>query len=162
MVEIDPIDDADERDDRTGCLARPGRAMSRKNATRCVGSSSVARTSSFRPRTVIVASAGGAQVAHPVDLAPGGPDPAPADDLDDRDGRGARQAALPAADGDEPVEAQRDAGAQQGLGDRGEERDPARRAGGAPPDSDRRHLRWLLLAIDGSGVTQRTREKART
>ncbi len=35
-------------------------------------------------------AAGGAQVAHPLNLATGGPHPAPARDLDDRHGRGAR------------------------------------------------------------------------
>ena len=72
-------------------------------------------------------AAGRAQVAHPVDLAPRGPDPAPARDVDDRQRRGARQAALAAANGDEPVEAHRNASGQQELGDRAEERDPPRR-----------------------------------
>jgi hypothetical protein len=57
-------------------------------------------------------SAGGAQIAHLLDIAPGSPDPTPARDLDDRQGRGARQAALPAANGDEPIEAQRNASGQ--------------------------------------------------
>jgi hypothetical protein len=42
-----PIDSANEPDNRTVYLARRPRT-SRKNPTRCVGSSSVARTSSFR------------------------------------------------------------------------------------------------------------------
>src|SRR5918999_1712672 len=91
-----------------------GPRTSRKNPTRSVASSSVALTSSFRRRTVIVArraarrlrtqwtSPQGAQIQR-----------LPETSMIAR--RGARQAALPTADGDEPVEAHRDASGDQGL-----------------------------------------------
>ena len=55
IVEIDPVDDADERSGRTGCRARPGRG--RRGRTRPAGRGPARSrvTSSVRPRTVIVA-----------------------------------------------------------------------------------------------------------
>src|SRR5262249_23221477 len=63
-------------------------------------------------------ASGGAQVAHPLDVAPWGPDPAPAADPDNRHRRGTRPAAPPASDGDESVDAQRDASGQEEPADR--------------------------------------------
>ena len=99
----------------SGIRRASGPRTSRKNPMRCVASSSVALTCSFaapeRDRRV----AGRAQIADPVDLAPGRPDPTPTRDLDDRHGCGAKHAARPAANRDEPVETQRNAGGQGGT-----------------------------------------------
>jgi len=57
-------------------------------------------------------AAGSAQIAYPVDFAPGCPDPAPVRGLDDRYGRGAWQAAPAATNGDESIGTQRNTGGQ--------------------------------------------------
>src|SRR5688572_24092811 len=119
MSDIHSIDEADEGDaerdascQRTKDVAKEGHSLRRVQ---------LRRPDLFLPApNVDRRAARSAQVAHPVDLAPRRPDEPPAGCLDDRDGRGARLAALPAADRDEPVEAQWNAGRQEELQDRAE------------------------------------------
>jgi hypothetical protein len=54
IIQVDTIGDLNELDTE-GARRASGPRTSRKKATRCVSSSSVAPTSSFRRRTVIVA-----------------------------------------------------------------------------------------------------------
>jgi hypothetical protein len=119
-----------------------GPRTSRKNLTRSAGSSSVARTSSFRPRPVMVARPAARRLRTQWTSPPGGPHPTPARDLDDRQGGRARYARFPAADDDEPIEAHRNPSGQKGLEDRVEERDPPGDAGGADQIA---HLRRSFL-----------------
>jgi hypothetical protein len=105
-------------------------------------------------------AAGSAQVADPLDVAPGGPDPAPPRDFDDGHGRSARQAALPAANGDEPVEAHRNASGQQNLGNRAPERDPRWR--GCVPTNAIAHVRDSFVPRSVRRATQVTGKRART
>jgi hypothetical protein len=102
MVEIDTIDDANEPDTerhgsgvRTEDVAKEANSLCRVQ----LGRAHFLFPAAHRDRR----AAGSAQIAHPLDLAPGGPDPTPASYLNDRQRRGARQAALPAANGDEPI-----------------------------------------------------------
>ena len=66
---------------------------------------------------------GGAEVTHPVDLAPRRPDEPPAIHPDNGDGRAAKDAALPAANHDEPIRAERHPSLEKELQDRSEESD---------------------------------------
>jgi hypothetical protein len=123
MVEIDTIDDANEPDTerhvsgvRTEDVAKEANSLCRVQ----LGRAHFLFPAAHRDRR----AAGSAQVAHPLDLAPGGPDPTPASYLNDRQGRGARQAALPAANGDEPIGTDRYASDQKELQDWAEEPDP--------------------------------------
>jgi hypothetical protein len=123
MVEIDTIDDANEPDtERYASRVRTEDVAKEAN--------SLCRVQLGRPYLVFPAAhrdsraAGSAQIAHPLDLAPGGPDPTPASYLNDRQRRGARQAALPAANGDQPIGTHRYASDQKELQDWAEEPDP--------------------------------------
>src|SRR5215216_1821010 len=102
MVEIDTVGDANEPDTeryasrvRTEDVAEEANSLCRVQ----LGGGYFFLPAAYRDRR----TAGSAQIAHPLDLAPGGPDPTPAFYLNDRQWRGAGQAALPAANGDEPV-----------------------------------------------------------
>jgi hypothetical protein len=102
MVEIDTVDDANEPDTerhasrvRTEDVAKEADSLCRVQ----LGRAHFLFPAAHRDRR----AAGSAQIAHPLDLAPGGPDPTPASYLNDRQRRGARQAALPAANGDQPI-----------------------------------------------------------
>jgi hypothetical protein len=102
MVEIDTVDDANEPDTerhgsrvRTEDVAKEADSLCRVQ----LGRAHFLFPAAHRDRR----ATGRAQIAHPLDLAPGSPDPTPAAYLDDRQRRGARQAALPAANGDEPI-----------------------------------------------------------
>jgi hypothetical protein len=123
MVEIDTIDDANEPDTernasrvRTEDVAKEANSLCRVQLGRAYFFSPAAH----RDRR----AAGGAEIAHPLDLAPGGPDPAPASYLNDRQGRGARQAAVPATNGEEPIGTHRHASDQKELQDSAEDPDP--------------------------------------
>src|SRR5262249_47724825 len=123
MVEIDPIDDANEVDSERDASRERTKDVAKEPNSLC-------RVQLGRSCFFIPAAHGdrraacSAQIAHPLDLPPGGPDPTPAGGPDDRHRRSARQAALPAANGDEPIEAQRNASGQKELGDWVEEGDP--------------------------------------
>jgi hypothetical protein len=123
MVEIDTIDDANEPDTeryasrvRTEDVAKEANSLCRVQLGRAYFFFPAAHGDGR--------AAGSAQIAHPLDLAPGGPDPTPASYLNDRQRRGARQAALPAANGDEPIGTHRYASDQKELQDWAEEPDP--------------------------------------
>jgi hypothetical protein len=116
MVEIDPIDDANEPDTersasrvRTEDVAKEANSLCRVQ----LGRAYFLFPAAHRDRR----AAGSAQIAHPLDLAPGGPDPTPASYLNDRQRRGAGQAAVPAANGDEPIGTHRYANDQKELQD---------------------------------------------
>src|SRR6266508_2401993 len=124
MAEIDTIDDANEpgteRDasrEGTKDVAKEPQSLRRVQ----LGRAYFFFPAAHRDRR----AAGSAQIAHPVDLAPGRPDITPASDLNDRQRGDARQAALPAANGDEPIGPHRHASDQQELEDGGEEPDPS-------------------------------------
>jgi len=124
IVEIDTIDDADEPDTeryasraRTEDVAKEANSLCRVQ----LGRADFFFPAAYRDRR----AAGSAQIAHPLDLAPGGPDPTPASYLNDRQRRGARQAALPAANGDQPIGTHRYASDQKELQDWAEEPDPS-------------------------------------
>ena len=114
VVEVDPVDDADELAPN-GMPRATGPRTSRKNATRSAWSSSVAVTSSALRRTVMVAPPAARRLRTQLTSPHGAQTQRLPDDVDDRDRRRAGQAARPAADGDEAVEAQRDAGGQRGA-----------------------------------------------
>ena len=122
IVDIDTVDKADEPDSERNVSRQRAEDVTKvSNTLRRV---ELGRGDFYAPaphRDGCAASR--AQVAHPLDLAPGGPDPTPTPYLNDRQRRGARQAALPAAYGDEPVETQRYASDQQELQDWAEEPD---------------------------------------
>src|SRR6266508_734439 len=158
MVEVDPIDDPNEPDTERDA-SRDGTKRVAKERD------SLRRIQLGRPYLFLPASNGdrraasSAQVAHPMDLAPGRPDPTPAGDVDDRHRRRPRQAALPAPNGEEPVEAQGNAGGQQKPGEWGEESDPPWCLGGAVTSSG--HVRGSFLHRFVRGARQVTRKKAR-
>src|SRR5262245_53293267 len=104
VVEIDTVDDADKPDtERNAARERTEGVAEVPDALRRV---QLGRTDFFRPAPHSDdRAASSAQVAHPLDLAPGGPDPPPASYLNNRQRRGARQAAFPTANSDESVEA---------------------------------------------------------
>jgi hypothetical protein len=113
---------------------------------------------SGKPRTTALAIVdvdGRAQVAHPLDLAPRRPDPAPAVDVDDRQGRGPRLAGLPAGNSEQAVEGHRDASRQERLRDRVEHVDAARRAQGLGHRS--LHSWCRICTVDPVGPTNVTR-----
>jgi hypothetical protein len=123
MVEIDTIGDANEPDTersascvRTEDVAKEANPLCRVQ----LGRAHFFFPAAHRDRR----AAGSAQIAHPLDLAPGSPDPTPASYLNDRQRRGARQATLPAANGDEPIGTHRHASDQKELQDWAEEPDP--------------------------------------
>jgi len=130
MVKIDSVDNANEPDsERKASRERTKDVTKKPNSLRWVQ----LRCSHFflpvvhgdgRPSS-------SAQIANPVNVAPGGPDPTPAQDLDDRQRRGAGQAALPAADGNKPIEAQRNASSQKELEDCAEDPNPPWHPSGA-------------------------------
>jgi hypothetical protein len=145
MVEIDTIDDANEQDterdasgERTKDVAEELDSLRRAQ----LGRSDLFLPSAHRNR----GSARSSQVLHPMDLAPGRPDPPPARDIDDRDWRGARQAALPAANRDEPIEPERHAGDQKELQESAEEPDSPR-----SPDGGGWSGACCLRRIEGHG-----------
>jgi hypothetical protein len=122
MVEIDTIHDANEGDTtRDGPRIRSQDVAEESDALR--------RIELCRDHLLPSAThgdgrpTGGAQIEDPVDLPPGSPDPPPTFDLDDRDCRGAGQAARPTADRDEPIRPKRLARRLQELQDRAEQRD---------------------------------------
>src|SRR5262245_39391877 len=124
-VDIDPVDDANERDteryasgERTKDVAKECNALCRVKLT---------RSDFFFPAADGDGrAAASAQVAHPLDLAPGTPDPPLAGGRDDRHTCGAREAALPAANRDERLRPQRNGSGQQHLKDRGQKLDVRR------------------------------------
>jgi hypothetical protein len=130
MCEIDSIDDPNEPDaeryasrERTKYLAKELSSLSRIQ----LGCDYFLFPVTHRDGR----AARSAKIAHPVDLAPWSPDPAPSRDFDNRQRRGAGQATLPAADGDEPIEAQRNASSQKELENCAEEPNPPWHASGA-------------------------------
>jgi hypothetical protein len=163
IAEINTINDADELDtewnasrERTKDVAEVLNALRRVQ----LGHSDFFCPASRRDGR----AASRAQVTHPLGLAPGGPDPTPASDRNDRQRRGARQATLPAANGDELIEAQRYASIYQELQDWAEDPNP-------PWDTSTRrhcdipnlitHVLVSFLRRFVCGATQKTRKKAR-
>jgi hypothetical protein len=149
IVEIDTIGDANEPDTeryasrvRTEDVAKEGNALCRVQ---------LGRAHFFLPAARRDGRAtGSAEIAHPLDLAPGSPDPTPAYYLDDRQRRGARQAALAATNGDEPIGTYRHAGDQKELQDSAEEPDPpwpTCRLRHRDPLNSIAHLRSSLAAV---------------
>src|SRR5436190_24005127 len=122
MVQVDPVDETDEEEaEREAARIRCEDVAEEVDSLRRV---ELGRRDLFPVPTLDDRrAAGGAKVAHPVDLAPGSPDEAPPIDSEDRDRRRAKQAALPAANDDEPVRAQRHAMFQEKPEDRPEELD---------------------------------------
>jgi len=124
ITEIDTIDDAEKLEtERNGSRERTENVAEVPDALHGI---QLGRAYLFgRPvprRDGRVASR--AQVAHPLGLAPGGPDPTPAPYLNNRQWRSASQAALPAVNADEPVKAQRYASVQKEHQDWTEEPNP--------------------------------------
>src|SRR4051794_23995776 len=106
MVEIDPIDDANEP--HTARYASSKRAKKVAKELNSLCRVQLGRAHFFLPAARDDGGAAGrAKVAHPLPRGPGGPDPTPTGNLDDRQRRGARQAALPATNGYQPIGAQR-------------------------------------------------------
>jgi hypothetical protein len=102
IVEIDLIDDADEPDPQRYTSGERAKDVAKERDT--LSRVQLGRSDFFGPAAHGDSRAAGSpQVAHPLNLAPGCPDPAPTCDLDDRQRRGARQAALPAANGDQRI-----------------------------------------------------------
>src|SRR5262249_17993916 len=114
IVEIDTVDDADEVDTkRNASRERTEHVAEVPNPLR---RAQLGRGDLFCPAPQRDSrAAGGAQIAHPLDLAPRGPDPPPVCYRNDCQRRSARQATLAAANGDKSVEAQWNASDQQEL-----------------------------------------------
>src|SRR5687768_17297616 len=109
IVEIDAVDGADEPDTAADAPRQSSEIIPKEADALLrvqLGGANLLGPAAFRDRCLARCS----EVTNPVDLAPGSPDPPPALDLDDRDGIGARHAALSASNRDEPIGAQRDAG----------------------------------------------------
>ena len=102
VVKVDTVDDANERGAERDPPSQGTQDVAEEGHPLC-------RVELHRTHLILAAAhpdrrfAGGAQVAHPVDLAPRRPYPTPAGILDDGQGSGARHAGAAAADGQQPV-----------------------------------------------------------
>ncbi len=152
VVEINAVDEANEPvAERQAARERTEDVAEERDPLRRV---QLDRTDVFVPAALGDGGpAGSAQVLDPLDIAPWRPDPTLALDLKDREGGGARLAALPAADRDQPIEPQRNAGGDQGLQDPAEDPDVAWKGRRAAVRQRRWRLDrscWSLLACVGT------------
>jgi len=123
IVEIDTVDDADELD--TEGNASCERAKDITEVPHALLWIQFSRAYFFCSAPYHDGrAASSTQVPHPLGLTPWRPDPAPAIYRNDRQWCRARQAALPAANGDEPIGAERHASFHQELQDGAEEQNP--------------------------------------
>jgi hypothetical protein len=120
IIEIDTVNDADEPGaERNASRERTENVAEVPDA---LGRVQLGRTYFFSPAAYGDGGAtGGAKITHPLDLAPGSPDPPPASYRNDGHSCGALQAALPTANGDKPIGAEWNTSDEQELQDWAEE-----------------------------------------
>jgi len=137
MVEIDAVDEADEQESAWDTSGVRSENISEEL-------DSLRRVELGRHNLILTVALddgrapGGAEVAHPVDLAPRRPDEPPAIHPEDGDRRAAKDAALPAANHDEPIRAERHPCLEKELQDRSEQSD-----GQWNSEIEGVHARWL-------------------